>query len=77
MDVLNNFDLSDLSDDALDDVWDILCDKKTNENILDGWQTQTIQGQLAKILGYKAFETPDERGVAYLLVGPSILKKDQ
>ena len=40
------------------------------------WQLQTIQGQIAKELGFKAVEMNDERGTAYLLVGPNILKKD-
>jgi hypothetical protein len=62
--ILDIFDLLELSEEELDDIW-------------NAWQIQSIQGQIAKILGYKAFETPDERGVAYLLVGPNILKKEK
>jgi len=80
---LDFFDLLDLSEDDFDIMWDALCDRKVVTKALDffgdssEWQIQTIQGQIAKALGYTAFKSPDERGVAYLLIGPNSLKKDQ
>ena len=40
------------------------------------WQLQTIQGQIAKELGFKAVKMKDERGTAYLLVGPNTMQRD-
>ena len=40
------------------------------------WQLQTIQGQIAEALGFKAVELEDERGTAYLLVGPNEMQKE-
>jgi hypothetical protein len=40
-----------------------------------GWYQQSIQGQIAKKLGYKAAEMKDERTTVYLLVGPAELTK--
>lgn len=39
------------------------------------WYLQTIQGQIAKKLGYKAVSLTDERGSALLIPGPAKLEK--
>ena len=73
----------------LDFIWDVICGKGnmrgnnfvrlSNIAVLGEqaeWQIQTIQGQIAKELGFKAIEMEDERGTAYLLVGPNEMQKE-
>ena len=72
-DVLND-------EEVFDRVWTAICDRYNYipddvQNIVDGWTCQTIQGQIAKALGYKAVELRDERGQVFLLPGPAKLKR--
>lgn len=85
----SKYDDDDDDDDDLDFIWNVICGKRNmmgndyvrlcNIAVLGEqaeWEIQTIQGQIAKELGFKAVEMTDERGTAFLLVGPNTLKKD-
>ena len=68
-----------------DFIWDLICERKSRNTDhsrlihLFGesgeWELQTIQGQIAKALGFKAVEMTDETGTVYLLVGPNKMRK--
>jgi hypothetical protein len=71
-----------------DFIWDAICERINRHGNDDyfnrlkrifgedaEWQLQTIQGQIAKELGFKAVEMKDERGTAYLLVGSNKMQR--
>jgi hypothetical protein len=83
-------DIEDDEDEEIDArsnaefIWDEICQRgrrrnTTRINHLLGdrgeWEIQMIQGQITEALGFKAVEMTDERGPAYLLVGPSEMQK--
>lgn len=64
-----------LSNEQANELFDAVSGNGDTE-IVDGWTLQTIQGQVAKKLGYKAVRTADEHGESILLVGPASIQSE-